>query len=95
MVTVIVVLEPAATEAGLAAHVVEAADNEQLTATLPVKPLVPAMATVYVAELPEFTVTLLGAWGVMVKSGDVPPIPPVKLKFRTLLPPKAAGFASA
>jgi hypothetical protein len=67
-----VVLLPGATETGFAAQVAAAALSVQLTLTLAENPLGPATATVYVAEAPEFTLTLVGAAAVIVKSGPLP-----------------------
>src|SRR5260370_20420779 len=87
VVMVMAVLLPGATDRGLAAQVVAAAGSEQVTLTLEAKPLVPVIATVYVAEFPAFTVALVGACGVKVKSGVG-----TNEKFNTLFPPKAMGL---
>jgi hypothetical protein len=86
VVTVIVVFVPGATEAGFAVQVVAAAGSEQVTATLEANPPAALMARVYVAGEPAFTVTVVGAAGVMVKSAVG-----TNEKFNTLLPPKAIG----
>jgi len=87
-----VVLAPGATVGGFAAHVDEAAGSVQLMLTLLVeKPLRAPTATVYVALLPELTVTLVGAWGVIVKSGE--PVL-INLRVKNNSPPRATGLGS-
>jgi len=66
-----VVLFPGTRDDGFAEHVVAAAAREQVTDTEDENPPVLPTAIAYVAELPELTVTTVGACGVSVKSGPV------------------------
>ena len=65
----------------------------QVTLTMPVKPPVGVTAIVEAKLLPAVTAASLPA---MVKEPVVPPpIVPVKVKCRIVLPPKAIGLGSA
>ena len=66
-----VVLFPGTRDDGFAEHVVATAAREQVTDTEDENPPVLPTAIAYVAELPELTVTAVGACGVSVKSGPV------------------------
>jgi hypothetical protein len=69
VVTVTVVFPCGVTDAGFAVQVVRAAGDEQVKVTAELKPFCPFTAMVKLAGLPAFTVTLVGACAVNVKSG--------------------------
>jgi hypothetical protein len=70
VVTVMVVVDPDTTDAGIAEHVESAAGKEQVTLTMPLKPSVPAIATLYSAGFPATTIAEV-VCGVSVKSGPM------------------------
>ena len=69
VVTVTVVFPGGVTDAGFAVQPVRAAGEEQVKVTAELKPFCPATAIVKLAGWPAFTVTLVGACAVNVKSG--------------------------